>query len=76
MNLIERVKSPTPKFFTKLRNIGLAATALGTAVLAQPIAFPALLIKVAGYLLAGGAAVSMVSQSVTKTEGDPGSNTE
>jgi len=76
MNLIERVKSPTPKFFAKLRNIGLAATALGTTVLAQPIALPDTLIKIAGYLLAGGAAVSMVSQSVTKAEGDPNSNSE
>ncbi len=34
MNLLERAVSPTPTFFQKLRNIGLALAAISAAIIA------------------------------------------
>ena len=36
--VIERVQSPTPKFFKKLRNIGLVLATVATTVVAMVIA--------------------------------------
>ncbi|WP_256948350.1 hypothetical protein [Flavobacterium psychrophilum] len=33
MNIIKRVKAPTPKFFKVLRNIGLVLVAVGGTIL-------------------------------------------
>lgn len=70
MNLIERLKSPTPKFFRVLRNIGLALAAAGGALLAAPIALPAAVITVAGYITVAGGVMTAVSQSAVDGEGD------
>lgn len=71
MNIIERVQAPTPRFFTKLRNISLMMATLGASLLAAPIALPAVLLKIAGYIAVAGAAGSAVSQTVTPTEEAP-----
>jgi len=62
MNLIERVASPTPTFFQKLRNIGLALAAISAAIIASPVALPAIVTTVAGYLAVAGTVLSAVSQ--------------
>ena len=46
--ILSRVNAPTPKFFKKLRNIGLALAAVAGTIVAAPIALPAEIIKVAG----------------------------
>ena len=71
MNIIERVKAPTPKFFVKLRNISLLLATLGASVLAAPAAIPAIVLKVAGYLAVAGGVGTAVSQVVTNGEGQP-----
>jgi membrane carboxypeptidase/penicillin-binding protein len=38
MSVVQRVKTPTPKFFRTLRTIGLALAAIGGAILASPVA--------------------------------------
>ncbi|HRG24638.1 MAG TPA: hypothetical protein PLL23_09600 [Chitinophagaceae bacterium] len=68
MNLIERAVKPTPKFFRKLRNIGLTVAAIGTSVIAAPVALPAVLIKIAGYLTVAGTVMSGVSQVTVSDE--------
>ena len=68
MNLIERVQSPTPKFFKKLRNISLLLATLGGSLLAAPVAIPAIILKVAGYLAVAGGVGSAVSQAVTNDD--------
>lgn len=65
MKLINRLKQPTPSFFRKLRNIGLTIAAIGGSILAAPVALPAAIVTVAGYLAVAGAVASTVSQSVT-----------
>ena len=54
MTLQERVKSPTPKFFKKVRNIGLVLAAISATIIASPIALPAVVIQIAGYLAVAG----------------------
>lgn len=66
--LIKRVKRTTPQFFQKVRNIGLAVTALSAAIMGAPVALPAVIIKIAGYLAVAGAAASGVSQTAVKNE--------
>ena len=68
MNIIKRVKSPTPKFFKVLRNIGLALAAVGGTILAAPIALPVVVTSIGGYLAVAGGVVSAVSQLTTTTE--------
>jgi hypothetical protein len=63
MNLIERVKAPTPKFFRVLRIIGLALAAAGGVLLTAPVALPVGVITVAGYLTVAGSVMSAVSQT-------------
>jgi hypothetical protein len=68
MNLIERVSSPTPKFFKKLRNIGLILAAVSGTLMAAPIALPAVVIQIAGYLAVASSVASAVSQTVVEGE--------
>ncbi|CAM4134486.1 hypothetical protein FLSI110296_15470 [Flavobacterium sinopsychrotolerans] len=68
MNIIKRVKTPTPKFFKVLRNIGLALAAVGGTILAAPIALPVLITTVGGYLAVAGGVLSAVSQLTTTEE--------
>ena len=71
MNIIKRVQAPTPVFFKKLRNISLVLTTLGASVLAAPVALPALLLKIAGYLFVAGGVGTTVSQAVTVQDEKP-----
>lgn len=66
MNIIERYQKPTPKFFKKLRNIGIALATAGGAILAAPVVMPAILISVATYLTVAGSVAVAVSQAVTQ----------
>ncbi len=67
MNIVERMKAPTPKFFRVLRNIGLALAAVGGALLAAPVALPA---AVAGYITVAGGVMTAVSQTAVDGEAD------
>jgi len=68
MNLIERYKRPTPKFFKILRNIGIVLGTTGGAILAAPVTLPAAIITVATYLTIAGTVVTAVSQAVVSDE--------
>lgn len=68
MNVIQRMKAPTPKFFRLLRTIGLALAAASGALLAAPIALPAAVITAAGYLTVAGSVITAVSQTAIPKE--------
>jgi hypothetical protein len=68
MKIIDRLKQPTPTFFRKLRNIGIALAATGGAILAAPISLPALLVTVATYLTVAGTVATAVSQAVVSDQ--------
>ena len=66
--IIDRLTSPTPSFFQKLRNIGLVLAAVATTIATAPIALPALVVKLAGYLAVAAGITSAVSQTAVKSE--------
>jgi hypothetical protein len=66
MTIKQRLTAPTPPFFKKLRTIGILVATLGTSILAAPIALPALIGKIAGYLAVAGTVVTTVSQATTE----------
>ncbi len=68
MKIIDRYKKPTPTFFRKLRNIGIALAATGGAILAAPISLPALVITIATYLTVVGTVATAVSQAVVSDD--------
>ncbi|TNF48430.1 MAG: hypothetical protein EP305_05525 [Bacteroidetes bacterium] len=63
VSYFSRCSEDTPPFFKKLRKVGLMVAAAGTAVVAAPVALPAVVITIGGYLIVGGAVASAVSQA-------------
>jgi len=74
MNVVERVKAPTPKFFKTLRIIGLTLAAVGGAILAAPVAVPAALVTIAGYITLAGGVMTAVSQTAVDTNSKSDNN--
>jgi len=66
MKLTERVKAPTPKFFRKVRAIGLTLAAVGGAIIAARVALPAVLVHVASYAALAGSVATALSQTAVK----------
>jgi hypothetical protein len=70
MTVIKRIQAPTPTFFKKVRNIALVLAAISGSILAAPVALPAVVVQVAGYLAVAAGVASAVSQ-VTTTDEEP-----
>jgi hypothetical protein len=66
--IINRLQEPTPPFFQKVRNIGLIVAAVGTSIIAAPVALPVLLVNLAGYLVVAGGVMSTLGQAAIKKE--------
>jgi ABC-type xylose transport system permease subunit len=66
--IISRITAPTPSFFKKLRNIGLALIAVATTIVTAPITMPAIVVTIAGYLAVAGGVLSAVSQTAVESE--------
>ena len=66
MTITERLKSPTPSFFKKIRNAGLTLAAISAAILSAPVVWPAMVVTVAGYVGVAGAVASAISQAATE----------
>ena len=66
LNLAGRVYAETPPFFVKLRNIGLALAGISAALLASPVALPAIVVTIASYLGVAATVASAVSQIAVK----------
>ena len=62
ISLLERITAPTPSFFKTLRNTGLIIAAIGGAVISAPIALPAIVVSIAGYMTVIAGVISAVSQ--------------
>ncbi|MEO8760155.1 MAG: hypothetical protein ABI388_03510 [Bacteroidia bacterium] len=69
MNIIQRMKSETPKFYKIIRNIGIGLAAVGGVLVAAPVALPAAIITLGGYLITAGAVATAVAQTVTTVDG-------
>lgn len=68
LNLVSRIQEPTPKWFRIVRNLGLALSAVGGVLVAAPVALPATVVAVGGYLLLGGSIIGAVSQTAISSE--------
>ena len=62
MNIVDRAKAPTPKFFKILRSIGMVLLAISGTIIGAPIALPVALVSAAGYVAVAGGVISAVSQ--------------
>ena len=63
---IKRLQEPTPRFFQKIRNLGLLLTAVGGAIATAPVALPVMLTTIAGYVMVAGAIASAISQTAVE----------
>jgi hypothetical protein len=63
MNIVERVKAPTPKFFRVLRTVGVVLGAVGAAIVAAPVALPAIVTTIAAYMVTVGTVAAVISQT-------------
>jgi hypothetical protein len=66
MSIAQRATAETPKFFLKLRNIGLALAGISAALLASPVALPAIITTIASYMGVAATVASAVSQVAVK----------
>jgi len=66
--VVKRMKRRTPKFFQTIRNVGLALAAVGAAILAAPVALPAIVLQAGGYLTLAGTVAGIVSQAAVTNE--------
>ena len=64
--LVDRVVSPTPKWFKQLRNIGITVSAVGAVIVSAPLSLPATLVTIAGYMILAGGVMGAVSQTAKK----------
>ena len=74
-NIVSRVKEPAPKWFKIIRTTGLVLSAIGGTLVAAPVALPAALVTIGGYLLLGGTLASALSQTAISSE-EFGKNSE
>ena len=62
LSILERAALPTPRFFRILKVIGLTLAAASGTLLAAPIALPAIVTTIAGYVAVASTVVTAVSQ--------------
>lgn len=68
LTLIERLIAPTSKFFKTIRTVGICLAAFGGAIIAAPVALPAAIVTVAGYLTVAGSVMTAVAQATVEGE--------
>jgi hypothetical protein len=64
----KRCNADTPPFFRKLRLAGMIVAAVGATIVAAPIALPAIVGTIGGYLILGGTVATAVSQAAVSEE--------
>jgi ABC-type xylose transport system permease subunit len=60
--LKNRWNAKTPSFWKKMQKVGLVAGAIGGVLIAAPIALPATLVTLGGYLVTAGGVAAALSQ--------------
>lgn len=69
MKIKERFQSTTPKFFRRVRTVGLCLVAVGGILVAPPVSIPTGLVSLGGYLLVAGLVTIAVAQATSVDEG-------
>lgn len=68
MNILDRYKKPTPKFFRILRTLGIGLATAGGTIMAAPISIPAWLLALGSYAVVAGTVISAVSQAAVEED--------
>ncbi|AEA44948.1 hypothetical protein [Fluviicola taffensis] len=68
MKIKDRLKSKTPKFFRVVRTVGISLVAAGGVLVAAPVAIPAGLVAMGGYLIVAGTVATAVAQATVLEE--------
>jgi len=66
MNVVQRVKAPTPKFFRILRTIGISLAVAGGTLMSSPITLPTSIVAAGGYIAVAGSVLTAVSQTAVE----------
>ena len=66
MTIKDRMVSPTPKFFRRIRNAALLLGAVSSVILTAPVTLPAGLVAIAGYLAVASGIAGAISQATIK----------
>ena len=60
--LVKRWKAETPDFWKKVQKIGIGIGAVGGVIVGLPVALPAALVTLSGYLLLAGSVTATLAQ--------------
>lgn len=68
MNLKERFKAETPKFWKDVRTLGIMMVGVSSIILASPVALPVGIVSLAGYVATAGGVLGTISQFAVKDD--------
>lgn len=60
--LVKRWKAETPSFWKKVQKIGIGIGAVGGVIVGLPVALPAALVTIGGYMVAVGSVAAVLSK--------------
>jgi hypothetical protein len=66
LSLMTRLSSSTPKWFKTIRNVGIVLTGISTAIIASPVALPAIAATIASYCAVGGIIAAAIAQTAVE----------
>ena len=67
LSIKQRIQLPTPKLFRTLKIIGLTLAAASGVLLTAPVALPAIVTTIAGYIATAGLVATAVSQATVES---------
>ncbi|MBO9573207.1 MAG: hypothetical protein J7497_13530 [Chitinophagaceae bacterium] len=76
LSIVQRAKAPIPKFFKILKIVGLSLVAASGTIFAAPVALPAIVTTIAGYVAVAGTAITAVSQVTVEGEAEEPAQTQ
>ena len=62
------MKAPTPRFFRRLQRGSLVLAGIAGVILTAPVALPAVVVSVAGYIATAAAVAAVVGQTAVEKE--------
>ena len=68
MNIQQRIAAPVPRFFRKIRNLGIIFASLSATVMGLPLPLPPVVTDIAGYLTVAATVASAISQATIVEE--------
>lgn len=66
LTLFQRIMAPVPKFFQRMKMLGLILAAIGGVLVAAPYEIPLVLVNIGGYLIVAGAVATAVAQTAVE----------